>query len=92
MGKYLISFQLMVVGMGTVLLTLYFLSLFMRLNSMIWSDKEGDKAENKARIGDDKLSARKVAVISAAVHSFLAEEKRSYRIIAIKRTKSNWKS
>lgn len=32
MGKYMMGLQLLIIGMGTVLLSLYFLSLFLRLS------------------------------------------------------------
>jgi len=102
MGKYLIALQLAVVGMGTVLITLYGLSLFIRLNSRICSGKSSNKSlkkqkqEEKANIADNKviekgISASKVAVISAAIYSYLDKEESNYQIISITRNKANWK-
>ncbi len=97
MGKYLIGFQLMVVGMGTVLITLYVLSLFIRFNSKIFNRKvSGKSGRDKNNFAANKeidagISPKKVAAISAAVYKCLGENESNYRIISIKRNKINWK-
>jgi len=97
MGKYLIGFQLMVVGMGTVLITLYVLSLFIRLNSKIFNREvsgKNDKEKNNFTANkeiDAGISPEKVVAISAAVYKCLGENESNYRIISIKRNKLNWK-
>ncbi len=101
MSKYLIGIQLLVVGMGTVLLTLYLLSLFIRLTGRFFGPKERDVkpviTENKGMDKDINfknketgLDQTKVAAITAALYQTL--DQREYRIISIKRQEnSNWK-
>jgi len=100
MGKYLIALQLAVVGMGTVLITLYGLSLFIRINSRVCGVRDSKKSKNitekEADLAADKvieegISARKVAAISAAIYSYLEQDGSNYKIISITRNKSNWK-
>ena len=88
----------MFVGMGTVMLSLYLLSLFLRLTGKLFGpdSKRGDSsAEHKEKnktgkvIKEKGLDRARVAAITAAVYQVL--DKKQYRIISIKRANTNWK-
>jgi len=105
MGKYMIGVQLLIIGLGTVLLSLFLLSIFLRISGKYINESEKKKAEKKeiakteSNTGsnkgetkaDDKLKGKKAAAISAAVYQFLDDDK-DYRIISIKKSDNSWKS
>lgn len=91
----------MIIGMGTVFISLYLLSVFMYLLGKFFGDKKvskPNKIDNSADTGeieeleieDDISRKRKVAAITAAVYQLL-DENQSYRIISIKKANSSWK-
>src|SRR6056297_1704373 len=100
MNKYVYGFQLMIIGMGTVFISLYLLSAFMYLLGKLFGDKKVPKknsssidnsAEAEIDVGENGLSRkRKIAAATAAVYQLLDENKR-YRIISIKKANSSWK-
>jgi len=106
MNKYVYGFQLMIIGMGTVFISLYLLSAFMYLLGKLFGDKKVPKKNDKEKNSsadtgkidevetDDEESnisrKRKIAAATAAVYQLLDENKR-YRIISIKKANSSWK-
>ncbi|RCW48677.1 Na+-transporting methylmalonyl-CoA/oxaloacetate decarboxylase gamma subunit [Halanaerobium sp. MA284_MarDTE_T2] len=95
----------MIIGMGTVFISLYLLSVFMYLLGKFFGDKKvlkkddssiGNSAEaeiDESEIDDGEnglARKRKIAAAAAAVYQLLDEEKR-YRIISIKKANSSWK-
>lgn len=105
MGKYMIGLQLLIIGLGTVLLSLFLLSIFLRISGKYINESEKKKEKKKeittaesgsaqAKIeesyeGEDK--GKKMAAIAAAVYQFLDNDK-DYRIISIKKSDNTWKS
>jgi len=105
MNKYVYGFQLTIIGMGTVFISLYLLSAFMYLLGKLFGDKkvpkknsssidnsaEAEIDESEIDVGENGLSRkRKIAAATAAVYQLLDENKR-YRIISIKKANSSWK-
>ena len=105
MNKYVYGFQLTIIGMGTVFISLYLLSAFMYLLGKLFGDKKVPKKNNSSidnsaeaeideseiDVGENGLSRkRKIAAATAAVYQLLDENKR-YRIISIKKANSSWK-
>ena len=105
MGKYMIGLQLLIIGLGTVLLSLFLLSIFLRISGKYINTsekkKEKKKEITKAESGSaqtkieennkDENKGKKMAAISAAVYQYLDSDK-NYRIISIKKRNNNWKS
>ena len=105
MGKYMIGLQLLIIGLGTVLLSLFLLSIFLRISGKYINTsekkKEKKKEITKAESGsdkpkveeeyEDKNKGKKMAAISAAVYQYLDNDK-NYRIISIKKRDKSWKS
>lgn len=106
MGKYMIGLQLLIIGLGTVLLSLFLLSIFLRIsgkyingNKKKAEKKEKTKAENdsaqvkmeKDHKKEKQDKGKKMAAISAAVYQFLDNDK-EYKIISIKKRDNSWKS
>ncbi len=101
MEKYKIGLELMILGMGTVVITLYLLSLLLRVNNKLLNrgssagkDSEGRLQEKNEshQIGKPltgRIDSRKKAVISAAVYQMLAGG--NYKIISIKKSNQVWK-
>jgi len=106
MGKYMIGVQLLIIGLGTVLLSLFLLSIFLRISGKYINESE-KKKEKKKKIttaesgsaeatleesyeNDNKDKGKKMAAISAAVYQFLDKEK-DYKIISIKKSDKSWK-
>jgi len=105
MGKYMIGLQLLIIGLGTVLLSLLLLSIFLRISGKYINTsekkKEKKKEITKAESGSaqtkieennkDENKGKKMAAISAAVYQYLDSDK-NYRIISIKKRDKSWKS
>jgi glutaconyl-CoA/methylmalonyl-CoA decarboxylase subunit delta len=95
MDKFIIGWQLMLVGMGTVLITLYILSLVLRLDGYLFGPREENNSKKKENIYhkdeiDTGIDAKKTAAITAAIYQFM--DKKEYHIISIKRVEnSDWK-
>lgn len=96
MEKYITGIQLMIVGMGTVLFTLYLLSLLLRLSNIIFkeSDNTGtiEREMTPAAETEKTLSgSEQMAAVMAAIYAYLEFSNKSYRIISIKRNdNSGW--
>ncbi|RQD75495.1 MAG: sodium pump decarboxylase gamma subunit [Halanaerobium sp. MSAO_Bac5] len=96
MNKYILGLELLVIGMGTVFLSLYLISVFLYFSGKILGPKEMRKKlpiEEKRESKEpelDGLSRKKAAAITAAVYAMLSDKK-SYKIISIKKRNQNWK-
>lgn len=103
MGKYMIGLQLLIIGLGTVLLSLFLLSIFLRISGKyINSNKKKEKKKEitTAESGSAEVKieeeyenpdkGKKMAAISAAVYQFLDSDK-DYKIISIKKSDKSWK-
>lgn len=105
MNNYVYGLQLTIIGMGTVFISLYLLSVFMYLLGKFFGDKKvpqkNDKTKNSSAAAEiDEVETedaenglyekRKIAAVTAAVYQLLDENK-SYRIISIKKANSSWK-
>ncbi len=103
MEKYTIGLQLLIIGMGTVLLALFLLSLFLRFSGKIMGpgkEKESKVVKKESKVGSEKsnvestevvkggLTPAKKAAITAAIYQMLDGGK--YNIISIRRTENNW--
>jgi sodium pump decarboxylase gamma subunit len=105
MENMVLGVELLVIGMGTVVLSLYLLSVFLHFSGKFFGPKH-TKDKTKDTIQKDikqkqksiekksgnvqAVNARKIAAISAAVFEMLTDEK-NYRIISIKKSNDNWK-
>jgi Na+-transporting methylmalonyl-CoA/oxaloacetate decarboxylase gamma subunit len=91
--------------MGTVVLSLYLLSVFLHFSGKFFGPKytkdktkdtiqkdikQKQKSIEKKSENVQAVNARKIAAISAAVFEMLTDEK-NYRIISIKKSNDNWK-
>ncbi len=100
MENMVLGVELLIIGMGTVVLSLYLLSVFLHFSGKLFGPKyEKDKTKvNKQKQKSiekhpDKVQAvntKKIAAISAAVFEMLSDKK-NYRIISIKKSNDNWK-
>lgn len=106
MNNYLIGLELLVIGMGTVFLSLYLLSLFLYFSGKVFASTAKDKKESRVINKKDfrteegakklaekssKISPKKAAAVSAAIYECLDNSK-SYKIISIKKNNKNWKN
>ncbi|MFW5986044.1 MAG: OadG family protein [Halanaerobiales bacterium] len=104
MEKYIIGAQLMIVGMGTVMLALFLLSVVMNLSKKFIAPEKVETGERQIQEKSesdirqvpesnrktDKISSRKVVAITTAVRHLYQQEKRNqYRIISITRNRQD---
>lgn len=94
MDKYITGLQLMILGMGTVLLTLYLLSLFINISSRFFGpeEQENNKYEenNTENYVTEGIDRKKIAAVSSVIYQLL--DRREYKIISIKKKNSAWKN
>ncbi len=64
MGKYMVGTQLLVIGMGTVLLSLVLLSIFLRVTGNLFGPKKEKKATNKGAKTNKAKSTKETIVKS----------------------------
>ncbi|ADQ15486.1 OadG family protein [Halanaerobium hydrogeniformans] len=96
MENFAFGLELLIIGLGTVFLSLYLLSVFLYFSGKILGPKEMRKKvplkeqreNNEPEL--DGLRRKKAAAITAAVYQMLSDKK-SYRIISIKKRNQNWK-
>lgn len=107
MGKYMIGTQLLVIGMGTVLLSLVLLSIFLRLTGNLFGPKKEKKATNKST---EKNKAKSIKETTASKESEESNKRhakkmaaisaavyqfldsdKNYRIISIRKNDKSWK-
>jgi len=105
MGNFTIGLQLLLIGFGSVIVSLILLSLFLQLSGKFLGpeskkkDKKIENASNQSEISNsEKLNeveenssnGKKIAAISAAVYQYLDSDK-DYKIISIRKADSSWK-
>lgn len=104
MNNYVLGLELLIIGMGTVFLSLYLLSVFLHFSGKLFGpDSENKKKkeikktkvdivekEKAAEIEEEGISSKKVAAVTAAVSEMLNNQK-NYRIISIQKSNQNWK-
>ena len=105
MNNYVLGLELLVIGMGTVFLSLYLLSVFLHFSGKLFGPESEKKKSKKtakvtkavvekeeAQIDETKegISPKKVAAVTAAVYEMLNDRK-NYRIISIQKSNQNWK-
>lgn len=104
MGDFTIGLQLLLIGFGSVILSLILLSLFLQLSGKFLgpeSKKKAKNTDNFSNQSDERISeieeenssssnGKKIAAISAAVYQYLDNDK-DYKIISIRKADSSWK-
>lgn len=92
MGKYMIGLQLLIIGLGTVLLSLFLLSIFLRISGKYinTSEKKKEKKKEIKEEYEDENKGKKMAAVAAAVYQYLDSDK-NYKIISIKKSDNSWK-
>jgi len=106
MNNYVLGLELLVIGMGTVFLSLYLLSVFLHFSGKLFGPDSKDKEKNKKTVGNLKsaaeneavqldeseqgISPKKVAAVTAVVYEMLNDQK-NYKIISIQKSNQNWK-
>ncbi|RAK03919.1 sodium pump decarboxylase gamma subunit [Halanaerobium saccharolyticum] len=106
MNNYVLGLELLVIGMGTVFLSLYLLSVFLHFSGKLFGPDSKDKKKNKKTVKNSKsaaenkavqldeseqgISPKKVAAVTAAISEMLNNQK-NYKIISIQKSNQNWK-
>ena len=107
MDKYMLGLQLLVIGMGTVILSLFLLSLFLRFSGQ-YLGADSNKQETKKTgtrnmdqgqsegidIKDEKSNGeidRRKAAAITAAVYEYLDDSKEYRVISIKKDTNNWK-
>jgi len=103
MNNYVLGLELLIIGMGTVFLSLYLLSVFLYFSGKLFGpeSKNNKKAANnleaavenketKIDKSEQGFSSKKAAAVTAAVYEMLNDQK-NYRIISIQKSNQNWK-
>ncbi|MFW6381432.1 MAG: OadG family transporter subunit [Bacillota bacterium] len=79
----------MIIGMGTVFLTLLLLSILLRLSGTLFHKKSGSKKEIIKQTGGQRkqvLNNEIKAVVVGALKAYLEQKNERYRIISIRRS------
>jgi sodium pump decarboxylase gamma subunit len=104
MNNYVLGLELLIIGMGTVFLSLYLLSVFLHFSGKLFGPDSKDKKKKEVKtkkvdiveknkeqeIEKEGVSPKKVAAVTAAVYEMLNDQK-NYRIISIQKSNQNWK-
>lgn len=105
MNDYVLGLELLIIGMGTVFLSLYLLSVFLYFSGKLFGPESKEKKQKavkteKVEVAEKNqeteeeietgIPAKKVAAVSAAVYEILNDQK-NYRIISIQKGNQNWK-
>jgi len=102
MNNYVLGLELLIIGMGTVFLSLYLLSVFLHFSGRLFGPETKAKKKNKTEkidivpknqedeIEDEGISPKKIAAVTAAIYESLNDQK-NYRIISIQKSNQNWK-
>ncbi|TDO71137.1 sodium pump decarboxylase gamma subunit [Halanaerobium saccharolyticum] len=104
MNNYVLGLELLIIGMGTVFLSLYLLSVFLHFSGKLFGPESGVKKKKevkkskvdiveKPRVKEPDrqgVSPKKVAAVTAALAEMLNGQK-NYRIISIQKSNQNWK-
>ena len=99
MGKYVTGLQLMFLGMGTVLVVLYLIQLFLNISGKYFGPEEEQKEKaEKPKVHEKTVDTpeeetgidpAKVAAISTAIYEVV--DRNNYRIISIEKKSDAWK-
>jgi sodium pump decarboxylase gamma subunit len=104
MENMMLGVELLIIGMGTVILSLYLLSVFLFFSGKLFGPEAGKKkkkeeienktAEKKESVSSKKaevkgLDKKKIAAISAALYEMMGSKK-NLRIISIRKNNNNW--
>jgi Na+-transporting methylmalonyl-CoA/oxaloacetate decarboxylase gamma subunit len=102
MNNYVLSLELLIIGMGTVFLSLYLLSVFLHFSGKLFGPDSKKKKVNRTEkvdivsknqeeeIAEEGISPQKIAAVTAAIYESLNDQK-NYRIISIEKNNQNWK-
>lgn len=106
MGDFTIGLQLLLIGFGSVIVSLILLSFFLQASGKFLGpeskkkDKKVENASNQSEVSnseklneveeDNSSNGKKIAAISAAVYQYLDSDK-DYKIISIRKADSSWK-
>ena len=106
MNNYVLGLELLIIGMGTVFLSLYLLSVFLYFSGKLFGPESKNKKtakkaaetsksaleqkETQIDESEQKFSSKKAAAVTAAVYEMLNDQK-NYRIISIQKSNQNWK-
>ena len=104
MNNFVLGLELLIIGMGTVFLSLYLLSVFLYFSGKLFGpDSENKKKKEvktekvdiveksqEKKVEGQGISPKKVAAITAAIYEKLNDQK-NYRIISIQKSNQNWK-
>jgi len=104
MNNYVLGLELLTIGMGTVFLSLYLLSVFLHFSGKLFgpeskskkkddlsrTKKKKDIAEKEEKTADSEqgMPYEKVAIVTAAVYESL-NDKKNYKIISIQKRNQN---
>lgn len=108
MNNYVLGIELLVIGMGTVFLSLYLLSVFLHFSGKLLGStkkikiKNGDKNLNlkatNVKEGANKLEERSSKISPKKVAAISAaiyeslDKEKKYKIISIRKNNKNWKN
>lgn len=103
MNNYVLGLELLTIGMGTVFLSLYLLSVFLHFSGKFFGPESKNKNQNSKKVTEtilkkettlnessQNISPKKVAAVTAVVYEMLKEEN-NYRILSIKKRNQIWK-
>lgn len=106
MNNYVLGLELLIIGMGTVFLSLYLLSVFLHFSGKILGPETKDKKKSQKQLvkkeiskvekeaetaaAEEGISPQKIAAVTAAIYESLNDQK-NYRIISIQKSNQNWK-
>jgi sodium pump decarboxylase gamma subunit len=101
MNNYVLGLELLTIGMGTVFLSLYLLSVFLHFSGKLFGPESESKkksdlsktkdkkaaAEKKEKTVDAEqgISSEKIAIVTAAIYESLNDQK-NYQIISIEKS------
>jgi len=107
MNNYVLGLELLIIGMGTVFLSLYLLSVFLHFSGRLFGPESKDKKKSKKQIEKKKeiTKVEKEAETAAAAEGVSPQkiaavtaaiyeslnDQKNYRIISIQKSNQNWK-
>lgn len=99
MNNYVLGLELLIIGMGTVFLSLYLLSVFLHFSGKLFGPENKARKTTKKHSVQKKeaekaavkgISPQKLAAVTAAIYESLSDQKK-YRVISIQKSNRNWK-
>lgn len=104
MNNYVLGLELLIIGMGTVFLSLYLLSVFLHFSGKLFGPESKDKNKSKKKAEileaaaekeikktdavEKEISPKKIAAVTAAIYESLNDQN-NYRIISIQKSNQN---